>query len=71
MPSNVMCDRIEITYFICHAHSQTGNPNDNMPPELTRRYEVVVRPQTKQRALKLREINADHIGRLVTVQVRI
>lgn len=42
-----------------------------MPPELTRRYEVVVKPQTKQRALKLREINADHIGRLVTVQVRI
>ncbi|BDA48060.1 DNA replication licensing factor MCM7 [Coccomyxa sp. Obi] len=47
---------------------ETGNPNDNMPPELTRRYEVVVKPQTKQRALKLREINADHIGRLVTVQ---
>ena len=48
-----------------------GNPNDNMPAELTRRYEVVIKPQSKQKALKLREINADHIGRLVTVQVGI
>ena len=40
-----------------------------MPVELVRRYEVLVRPQVKQKPLRLREVSADHIGRLVTLQV--
>jgi hypothetical protein len=35
-----------------------------------RRYEVVVRPRAKHRTVKLREVSAAHIGKLVRVQAR-
>lgn len=45
-----------------------NDPNANVPVKLVRRYEVLVRPQAKHKPLKLREVSADHIGRLVTLQ---
>ena len=46
-----------------------NDPNANVPVELVRRYEVLIRPQAKHKPLRLREVSADHIGRLVTLQV--
>jgi hypothetical protein len=59
----------DMVTFMLRYFLQVGHPNDNIPPELMRRYEVVIRPQSKQKPLKLREVSADHIGRLVTLQV--
>ncbi len=44
--------------------------NNRMPAELMRRYEVVIAPRRKQRVLKLREVSAAHVGKLVSVKVR-
>ena len=52
------------------ADQAPNDPNANVPPELVRRYEVALRPQRKAKALRLREVSADHIGRLVTLQAR-
>ena len=41
-----------------------------LPAELLRRYEVVIRPRGKAAPIKLREVCARHVGRLVTVRVR-
>ncbi|KAK9837164.1 hypothetical protein WJX81_007375, partial [Elliptochloris bilobata] len=41
---------------------------NRLPAELMRRYEVVIRPRQKQKAIKLREVSAEHIGKLVRVQ---
>ena len=46
-----------------------GTASANLPAELVRRYDVVVKPSAKQRSLRLREVSADHIGRLVVLQV--
>lgn len=43
---------------------------NRLPPELMRRYEVVVRPRQKHKAIKLRDVSAAHIGKLVRVQAR-
>lgn len=51
------------------AWKQVGNANTNLPAELVRRFDVVVKPSAKQRPLRLREVSADHIGRLVVLQV--
>ena len=42
----------------------------NLPAELMRRFEVVIRPRSKAAPLKLREVSARHVGRLVSVRVR-
>lgn len=59
----------EALYEILPPLQVPTNPNANIPAELVRRYDVVVRPQAKARPLRLREVSADHIGRLVTLQV--
>ncbi len=46
-----------------------GSSSANLPAELVRRFDVVVKPSAKQRPLRLREVSADHIGRLVVLQV--
>ncbi|KAG0217267.1 Mcm2-7 hexameric complex component [Mortierella sp. NVP41] len=38
------------------------------PPALTRRYQIVFKPPTSQKALSVREIKADYLGKLVTLQ---
>ena len=48
---------------------QVGNVNTNLPAELVRRFDVVVKPSAKQRPLRLRDVSADHIGRIVILQV--
>lgn len=48
---------------------QVGNVNTNLPAELVRRFDVVLKPSAKQRPLRLRDVSADHIGRIVILQV--
>jgi hypothetical protein len=48
---------------------QVGNINADLPAELVRRFAVVVKPSVKQRPLRLRDVSADHIGRIVILQV--
>ena len=43
--------------------------NTNLPAQLIRRFDVAIKPSAKQRPLRLREVSADHIGRLVILQV--
>ena len=43
--------------------------HDRLPAELMRRYEVLVLPRSSQKTKKLREISAQHIGKLVSVTV--
>ncbi|KAF9433123.1 Mcm2-7 hexameric complex component [Entomortierella beljakovae] len=38
------------------------------PPALTRRYQVVFKPRTNEKALSVREIKAEYLGKLVTLQ---
>ncbi|KAF9289741.1 Mcm2-7 hexameric complex component [Linnemannia elongata] len=38
------------------------------PPALTRRYQIVFKPPTSQKALSVREIKAEYLGKLVTLQ---
>ncbi|KAF9363286.1 Mcm2-7 hexameric complex component [Mortierella sp. NVP85] len=38
------------------------------PPALTRRYQVVFKPPTNQKSLSVREIKAEYLGKLVTLQ---
>ena len=45
------------------------DPQNRLPPELMRRYDVVFVPRKLQKHLKLREIGSKHVGRLVSVQV--
>ena len=45
------------------------DPQNRLPPELMRRYDVVFVPRSLQKPLKLREIGSKNVGRLVTVQV--
>ena len=54
------------------ASAQAGADDANrLPPELMRRYEVLVRPRQKHKAIKLRDVSAAHIGKLVRVQARL
>ena len=47
----------------------TADPQNRLPPELMRRYDVVFVPRSTQKRLKLREVGSKHVGTLVTVQV--
>ena len=42
----------------------------DMPPELQRRFDVVFKPLNDSKAVPMRQIGADHVGQLVSVQVR-
>ena len=44
---------------------------NQLPAELMRRYEAIVRPRAKQRTVPLRAVSAAHIGKLVRVQARL
>ena len=48
---------------------EVQDPQNRLPPELMRRYDVVFVPRSLQKPLKLREIGSKNVGRLVTVQV--
>ncbi|XP_053956715.1 DNA replication licensing factor Mcm7 [Anastrepha ludens] len=54
--------------------SRTRNPmeqhdqRNNFPPELMKRFEVAFKPHSNEKAQSIREIKAEHIGRLVTVR---
>ena len=41
----------------------------DMPPELLRRFEVTFRPLSKSKAIPMRHIGAEHVGKLVSVKV--
>ena len=41
----------------------------DMPPELQRRFDVVFKPLNDSKAMPMRQIGADHVGQLVSVQV--
>lgn len=40
-----------------------------MPPELLRRFEVVFKPLSKAKPVPMRQIGAQHVGKLVSVKV--
>ena len=42
-----------------------------MPPELLRRYDVVFKPLSKSKPIPMRQIGAEHVGRIVSVQVKV
>nr|CAD7446228.1 unnamed protein product [Timema bartmani] len=44
------------------------NPQNKYPPELMRRFEVYFKDQSSRKAVPIREVKADHIGKLVTVR---
>ena len=50
--------------------AEPADPQNRLPPELMRRYDVVFTPRKLDKHLKLREIGSKHVGRLVIVQVR-
>uniref|UniRef100_A0A1A9UP56 DNA replication licensing factor MCM7 n=1 Tax=Glossina austeni TaxID=7395 RepID=A0A1A9UP56_GLOAU len=41
---------------------------NNFPPELMKRFEVAIRPPSHEKAHSIRDIKAEHIGKLVTVR---
>lgn len=45
------------------------DPQNQLPPELLRRYTVVFIPRKLQKLLKLRDVSSKHVGKLVTLQV--
>ncbi|CAD7002582.1 DNA replication licensing factor Mcm7 [Ceratitis capitata] len=53
---------------------RTRNPmeqhdqRNNFPPELMKRFEVAFKPHSNEKAKSIREIKAEHIGKLVTVR---
>ncbi|XP_017483153.1 PREDICTED: DNA replication licensing factor Mcm7 [Rhagoletis zephyria] len=54
--------------------SRTRNPmeqrdqRNNFPPELMKRFEVAFKPHSNEKAQSIREVKAEHIGKLVTVR---
>lgn len=44
------------------------DPQNRFPPELMRRYEVAFKSLSNEKALSVREIKAEHIGKLLTVR---
>ena len=41
----------------------------DMPPELLRRFEIVFKPLSKAKPVPMRQIGAEHVGKLVSVKV--
>lgn len=46
------------------------DPQNALPAELMRRYEVVIHPPAKMQPLRMRQVAARNIGKLVVVRVR-
>ena len=44
------------------------DPNNKVPAELTRRYQVFVLPRVKDKSVPLRQVKAKHIGSLLTLK---
>jgi len=44
------------------------NPRNNFPPELMRRFEVYFRPASGEKHVDIRNVKAEHIGKLVSVR---
>ena len=55
-------------YMTISVHQQPDKAPD-MPPELLRRFEVTFRPLSKSKAIPMRRIGAEHVGKLVSVKV--
>eukprot|EP00310_Coccolithus_braarudii_P013273 CAMPEP_0183353098 /NCGR_PEP_ID=MMETSP0164_2-20130417/32739_1 /TAXON_ID=221442 /ORGANISM="Coccolithus pelagicus ssp braarudi, Strain PLY182g" /LENGTH=732 /DNA_ID=CAMNT_0025525717 /DNA_START=72 /DNA_END=2270 /DNA_ORIENTATION=- len=49
-------------------NDSNSDPQQQVPRELRRRYEVRVLPRTKDKCLKLREVKAERIGQLLTIK---
>jgi DNA replication licensing factor MCM7 len=48
--------------------ADTNDSNQGVPQSLTRRYEVLVMPRVKEKAVPLRQVRASRIGNLLTVK---
>lgn len=47
-------------------NTDSRNPRNQVPPSLTRRYDVLIRPQSSQKPCAMRAISAPNIGSLIT-----
>jgi len=43
-------------------------PNNKIPPELSRRYDVFIRPRSADAAISIRDIKAEYIGKLINIK---
>ena len=50
-------------------HNRGGN--NDIPPSLLRRFEVLIKPQSSDKVVHIRDIKAEYIGKLVTLKVEI
>ncbi|XP_023319814.1 DNA replication licensing factor mcm7 [Eurytemora carolleeae] len=48
------------------AHTRGGN--NDIPPSLLRRFEVLIKPQSSDKVVHIRDIKAEYIGKLVTLK---
>ena len=48
-------------------HNRGGN--NDIPPALLRRFEVLIKPQSSDKVGLIRDIKAEYIGKLVTMKV--
>ena len=48
--------------------AETTDENQNVPKSLIRRYEVLIMPRVKEKAIPLRQVRASYIGHLLTVK---
>lgn len=46
-----------------------SDPFYGLPPELMRRYEIRLNADAQSKVLKMREVTAQHIGKLVSIRV--
>ncbi len=66
---------IIIDFVLCSAMCCELSPilqpaeGSDMPPELLRRFEVVFKPLSKAKPVPMRQIGAEHVGKLVSVKV--
>lgn len=47
---------------------ETRDPNNQFPPELMRRFELTFKAPNLNKAMSVRDVKAEHIGKLVTVR---
>ena len=48
--------------------AETNDPRQQVPPALKRRYEVLLRPRVKEKAVPMRQVRANAIGQLLTIK---
>lgn len=44
------------------------NPQNKFPPELMRRFEIFLKNKSAEKSIPIRQIKAEHVGKLVTVR---